>query len=148
MSCPKDFPLEKCYRFDPNMQGDEGDETNAHLLAALGTFNEPFIPVTIRSRYDGYSWAKLPTIGKVEVKAGKELHSEWLWTGKLTCVDELSITVHTSDGKIFSSPVCMAKAPQSPEDRPGWMDDHMLVTAQAQDRLRPFRNLVSPGRLV
>ena len=72
---PKDFPLDKCYRFDPNAPGEDGDETNAHLLAALGTFTEPFVPVDIRSCYDGYSWAKLPTIGKVEVKVGKELHA-------------------------------------------------------------------------
>jgi len=133
---PKDFLLVKCYRFDPNTKGDEADETNAHLLAALGTFNEPFIPVSIRSDYDGYSWAKLPTIGKVEVQSGKELHSEWLWAGKLTCVNELSITIHTSDGKAFSSPVCMANAPQSPDDKPSWADEHILVTAQAQDRLQ------------
>lgn len=134
---PKDFTLEKCYRFDPNTQGDEADETNAHLLAALGTFNEPFIPVSIRSDYDGCSWAKLPTIGKVEVQSDKELHSEWLWSGKLTCVDDLSITIHTGDGKVFSSPVCMAKASHVPEDGPSWMDDHMLVTVQAKKRLNP-----------
>lgn len=134
---PKDFPLGKCYRFDPNASGEEGDDINAHLLAALGKFDEPFIPVSINSSYDGYSWAKLPTIWKVEVKAGKQLQSECLWSGRLTCVDELSITIHTSDGKIFSSPVCMAKEPELPKEGPGWMDDYMLVTAQAQDRLRP-----------
>lgn len=134
---PKELPLQKCYRFDPNASGEEGDEANAHLLAALGKFNKPFIPISINSCYDGYSWAKLPTIGKLEVKAGKELHSEWIWSGKLTCVDELSITLHTSDGNVFSSPACMAKAPLSPEERPHWADDHILVTAQAQDRLRP-----------
>jgi len=133
---PKDFPLEKCYRFHPNESSEEGDEANTHLLAALGKLNEPFIPVTINSCYDGYSWAKLPTIGKVEVKAGKELHSEWLWAGKLTCVYDLSITVHTSDGKVFSSPVCMAKTSQSPKDGPCWADEHILITAQAQDRLQ------------
>lgn len=134
---PKDFPLEKCYRFDPNASGEEGDDINAHLLAALGKFDEPFIPVSINSCYDGYSWAKLPTIGKVEVKASKQLQSECLWSGRLTCVDELSITIHTNDGKVFSSPVCMAKEPELPKEGPGWMDDYMLVTAQAQDRLRP-----------
>jgi len=134
---PKDFPLSKCYRFDQNASGEAGDEANAHLLAALGTFNEPFIPVEINACYDGYSWAELPTIGKVEVKAGKKLHSEYLWSGELSCVNKLSITVHTSDGKVFSSPVCMAKAPQSPNEKRGWADDHILVTAQAQDRLQP-----------
>jgi hypothetical protein len=52
-------------------------------------------------------------------------------------VDDLSITVHTSDGKVFSSSVCMAKAPLSPENKSYWADDHFVVTAQAQDRLRP-----------
>ncbi|MBN2561569.1 MAG: hypothetical protein JXQ75_11625, partial [Phycisphaerae bacterium] len=134
---PKDLPLSKCYRFDVNAPGEEGDDTNAHLLAALGAFSEPFVPVNIRSCYDGYSWAKLPTIGKVEVQIGKELHSEWVWSGKLTCVDALHITVRTSDGKVFASPVCMAKAPQPPEDGPGWADDHVLVTPQAEQRLIP-----------
>lgn len=134
---PKDFTLGKCYRFDINAPGEEGDDTNAHLLAALGSFSEPFVPVNIRSCYDGYSWAKLPTIGKVEVQIGKELHSEWVWSGKLTCVDALHISVRTSDAKVFTSPVCMAKAPQPPEDGPGWSDDHVLVTPQAQQRLVP-----------
>ena len=133
---PKDFPLEKCYRFDPKASGEEGDEANIHLLAALGTFEYPFIPITIDTRYDGYSWANVPTIVKVDVKAGKELHSEWIWSGKLTCVNELSSTAHTSDGKVFSSPVCMAKTSQSPKDGPCWADEHILVTAQAQDHLQ------------
>lgn len=135
VTMPKDFPLAKCYRLDPK-ESEEGDDTNAHLLAALGTFNDPFIPIIIDTAYDGYSWARLPTIVKTEVKVGKMLHSQWLWSGKLTCVDELSITVHTSDGKIFSSSVCMAQEPLSPEDKPCWSDDHILVTAQAQSRLQ------------
>jgi hypothetical protein len=133
---PKDFPLSKCYRFDPHAPGDDCDETNAHLLAALGTFTEPFIPVNIHSCYDGYSWAKLPAIGTVEVKVGKELHSEWLWSGKLTCVDALQITACTSDGKVFASPVCMAKAPRPLKEAPGWADEHVLITPDAQDRLQ------------
>lgn len=134
---PKDFPLEKCYRFDPGPDGDEADETNTHLLAALGTFKEPFIPVTIHNTYDGYSWARLPTIGKVDVEVGRELHSDWLWSGKLTCVDQLRITVHTSDGKVFSSPVCMARTVEETVGKPSWSDDHMLVTVQSQTRLNP-----------
>ena len=134
---PMGFPLAKCYRMDLKVPGEDGDDTNAHLVAALGTFTEPFVPVSIRSCYDGYSWAKLPTIGKVEVKIGKELHSEWLWSGKLICVDALHITVHTSDGKVFSSPVCMAKAPQPPKEAPSWADEHVLITPKAQDHLQP-----------
>ena len=133
---PKDFPLEKCYRFDPEAPGEEGDDINAHLMAALGTFDDPFIPISISSCYDGYSWAKLPTIRKVEVKSGNKLHSEWLWVGRLSCVDDLSITVHTSDGKVFSSSACMGKAPLSPENKSYWADDHFVVTAQARERLQ------------
>ncbi|MCK4661004.1 MAG: hypothetical protein KAV82_15895, partial [Phycisphaerae bacterium] len=133
---PKDFPLAKCYRFDPDYPGGaECDETNVHLLAALGTFKGPFVPVSIHRRYDGYSWAKLPRIGKVEVSVGKELHSGWLWSGTLTCVSSLTITAHASDGRVFSSKVCMAKAPQPPEKAPDWADDHVLVTPEAQECL-------------
>ncbi len=82
---------------------------NVHLLAALGKFGEAFVPVCIHGRYDGYSWAKLPRIGKVEVSVGKELHSGWLLAGTLTCVDSISVTAHASDGRVFSSKVCMAK---------------------------------------
>ncbi|MCK4658685.1 MAG: hypothetical protein KAV82_04110, partial [Phycisphaerae bacterium] len=133
---PKDFPLAKCYRFDPDYPGEaECDETNVHLLAALGTFEEPFVPVNIHRRYDGYSWAKLPRIGKVEVSVGKELHSGWLWSGTLTCVDSITVTAYASDGRVFSSKVCMVKAPQPPDKGPNWADDHVLVTPEAQERL-------------
>ena len=133
---PKDFPLERCYRFDPDFPGGtDSDETNVHLLAALGQFPEPFIPVSIRNEYDGYCWAQLPTIGTVTLTAGKELHSTCVWTGTLTCVDTLAITAQTSNGKVFSSPVCMAKAPP-PEDAKGWCDDEVLVTRVAEERLR------------
>lgn len=134
---PEGFPLENCYRFDPKASGDEGDEANTHLLAALGKLTSPFIPVHISSSYDGYSWAKLPTIGKIEVKAGRELHRESVWSGELTCVEELIITVHTSDGKIFSSPVCMAMEQEPQEEGSICKDTNMLVTTQAQECLCP-----------
>ena len=134
---PEGFPLARCYRFDPDFpDGTDVDEANAHLLAALGQFAAPFVPVNIRKEYDGYTWAALPTIGKVTVTAGKELHSACVWTGTLTCVARLAITAHTSDGKVFSSLVCMAKAPP-PEDVNGWCDDEVLVTRAAEERLRP-----------
>ncbi len=133
---PEGFPLTSCYRFDPNdPEGAETEEANAHLLAALGEFDEPFVPVDIRPRYDGYSWAKLPTISRVEVRAGKQLHSTAVWSGTLTCMDSLVITVPTSDGKVFSSPVCMALAPR-PGEAPSWADDKVLVTPMAEQRLR------------
>ena len=38
---PEDFPLAKCYRFDPKFKdGEENDEANVHLLAALGKFEK------------------------------------------------------------------------------------------------------------
>ncbi len=133
---PKDFPLSQCYRLDPALENsDEAEVTNAHLLAALGTFNEPFVPVEIRRDYDGYSWAKLPTITKVELTAGKELHSDWVWSGKLACVDLLKITAQTSDGKTLSSPVCMARSPAPPAEGPTWAEDLILVTPKAQQQL-------------
>ena len=133
---PKEVALGKCYRFDPNYKGgEENDEANVHLLAALGKFDEPFVPVSILGRYDGYSWAKLPTIDRVEVAMGRKLHSGWLWSGTLTCVDSITVTAHASDGRAFSSKVCMAMAPAPPEKAPSWADDHVLVTPEAQERL-------------
>jgi hypothetical protein len=133
---PKDFALNKCYRFDPNEKGGiENDEANVHLLAALGKFDDPFVPVSIPDRYNGYSWAKLPTIGKLEVSMDKELHSEWMWSGTLTCVESITITACASDGRVFSSKVCMAMAPAPPEKAPTWADDHLLLTPEAQERL-------------
>lgn len=137
VTMPKDFPLARCYRFDPGFPGGtDVDETNAHLMAALGRFPEPFVPVSVRSEYDGYSWASLPKLGKVTVTAGKQLHSTCVWTGTFTCVDGLTIAAHASDGKVFSSLVCMAKAPP-PEDAKGWCDDEVLVTREAEERLSP-----------
>ena len=135
VAMPKDFPLAQCYRFDPDYpDGAEGDEANVHLLAALGTFSEPFVPVEIHKKYDGYSWAKLPTIGKVELKVGKEVQSRCLWSGTLTCVESIKITAHASNGMVFSSAVCMAMA-EPPVKTPAWADDHVLVTPTAQERL-------------
>lgn len=137
VAMPESFPLKRCYRFDPDYPGGtDTDEANVHLLAALGQCVQPFVPVNIRKEYDGYSWTKLPTIGKVNVTVGKSRHTAGVWSGTLTCVDELAITVATSDGREFSSPVCMAKAPP-PEDAAQWVDDHVLVTSAAQERLCP-----------
>jgi hypothetical protein len=112
---PKDHPLSKCYRLNHNRPDSEDtDEANAHLLAALGSSqggSAQFVPVDIRGEYDGYGWASLPTVEKVEIDAGKVLLEDWVWSGRLICVDSLAITVQTSDGKTFSSPVCMAVKP-------------------------------------
>ena len=133
---PKDFPLAKCYRVDPNVKdGDESDEANVHLLAALGTFESPFVPVNIYPRYDGYSWAKLPTIGKVEVSVGETLYKSYMWSGELACVSSLTITAHASDGRVLSSPVCMAMALAPPEQASTWVADQVLVTPEAERRV-------------
>ncbi|MGD2111183.1 MAG: hypothetical protein PVI86_17535, partial [Phycisphaerae bacterium] len=136
VSIPKDFPLAKCYRFDHDQpDGHDGDEANVHLLAALGKFDTPFIPLEIRKCYDGYSWAKLPIVTRIEVSVGKEIHQEWLWGGTLTCVDSLAIKAHTSDGRVFTSHVCLAVSPEPPRGSAAWATDHVLVTPAAQERL-------------
>ena len=133
---PKGFPLEKCYRLAPDPEaGDENDHANAHLLAALGKFEEPFVPVTIYPRYEGYSWAKLQTITKVEVSFGKKLYEDWLWSGTLTCVESITITARTTDGKVFTWSVCLAISPEKDEKQ--CMEDGVLVTAEAEERLCP-----------
>jgi len=134
VDAPKDFPLGNCYRFDwDQKKWDDNDHTNVHLLAALGKLGTPFVPVDIRPIYNGYSWAKLPTVDAVEVKIGKVLHEDWLWSGTLACVDSISITARTSDGRTFESPVCMAVFP--PDDKHQWADATVYVTPQARDHL-------------
>ena len=131
---PSDFPLEKCYRFDENCHGCETDEANAHLLAAMGRFEEPFVPVTIARCYGGYSWAKLPVIGKVEVTAGKELGSEGICNEILVAVDSLQITAHTSDKKVFKSDVLMAVL-EEPREKRSWCCMNVYVTLEARNQL-------------
>ncbi len=132
---PDDLPLSKCYRLSKDCEdGCETDEANVHLLAATGKFKEPFVPVTISRCYDGYSWANLPTIGKVEVAAGKELGSEGIWNETLVAVDSLQITVHTSDKKIFKSDVLMAVLEQPTEKR-SWCCMNVYVTLEARSQL-------------
>lgn len=40
---------------------------------------------------------------KVEVKVGKELGRNWLWSQVLVAVESIKITAHTSDGKVFGA---------------------------------------------
>jgi hypothetical protein len=133
---PDAVPLASCYRLNPKLIGkDDKSDVNAHLLAALGSFKEPFVPVRISTEYDGYGWSKLPTIDKAEVQIGKQLLESLVWSGMLVCVDAITVTAHTSDGKVFSSPVCMAVLP--PETgHAAWMNpDRVCVTPQARKRL-------------
>jgi hypothetical protein len=131
---PKDFPLAKCYRFDENFRGRETDEANAHLLAAMGKIKEPFVPVTISSSFDGYGWADLPTIGKVEATVGKELGRQGIWNETLVAVESLKIAVHTSDKKVFTSDVCMAVLEEPVKTRT-WSDTNVYVTLESRSSL-------------
>jgi hypothetical protein len=134
VEAPKDFPLSKCYRFDPDAKKwDEYDETNVHLLAALGTFETPLAPVSIRPAYNGYSWADLPTVVDVKKKARKVIHEDYLWGGTLACVESITITAQTSDGRTFCSPVCMAVIPK--KGKQAWADATVYVTPDARERL-------------
>jgi len=136
---PADWPLAKCYRVtDECLQEPEHNEANIHLLSALGTFDSPFVMVDISSAYDGYSWAQLPAVERVEVAVGKELVHEYLWCERTVAVESLQITAHTSDGKIFSSPVTMAirESPEE-ENRTNWSSIDVLVTPAAQEQLVP-----------
>jgi hypothetical protein len=135
LEMPVDFPLAHCYRLDEGFADrSNSDETNVHLLATLGKFDEPFIPVYISCEYDGYSWANLPTIGKVTVTAGPTLHSGYVGSGLLMCVESLTISVDTSDGKVYSSPVCIM-AEQLPPDPGFHSDEALLVTREAETQL-------------
>jgi len=132
---PNDFPLKKCCRLSKDCQDAcETDEANVHLLAATGKFKEPFVPVSISPSYDGYRWADLPAIDKIEVAVGKELGSECVWNERLVAVDSLQITAHTSDNKVFKSDVLMAVLEQQRDER-SWFCMNVYVTLEARNQL-------------
>jgi len=134
---PQDFPLAKCYRLSKACRdADECNEANAHLLSALGTFKQPFVVVDITSDYEGYSWAKLPTVDRIQLKVGKELHREYLWCEALAAVESLEITAHTSDGKTFSSVVPLAvRFDERKMGSSRWVGTDVLVTLAAREEL-------------
>ncbi len=136
---PADFPLAQCYRLSKAcLDADEPSEANAHLLSALGKFESPFVVVEISSHYDGYSWAKLPTVERIEVKPGQDLRSQYLWCEMLVAVESLQITAHTSDGKTLTAEVPMAIDEHSrPEGRTTWIGTDVLVTLAARRELEP-----------
>ncbi len=136
---PKDFPLAKCYRMDQrDNDADELDDANAHLLSARGQFEQPFVVVEISSYYDGYSWARLPTVERIEVKAGREIRSQYLWCERLIAVESLQITAHISDGQTFTSEVPLAvNEPPHHEGTCRWVGTDVLVTRAAQRELEP-----------
>jgi hypothetical protein len=133
---PNGIELKDCYLcFDEDCKENKA-EVNAHLLAALGKFEDrSFVPVTINNGYMGYSWAKLPKVTRVEVKTGKELLRENILSGELACFDKLSITVHTSDGREFASDVCMAVKEIPKRNKYQWYDDLVCVTKEARETL-------------
>jgi hypothetical protein len=132
----KDFRLSQGYLFSEKCLKEEYAMTNAHLLAALGAFeNNPFVPVSIESGYMGYSWTNLPKITKVELKAGKEKLSNSIQSGNLVCVESLTITVQTSDGKTFSSSVSMAVSCEKPKGKYNWTTEIVYVTREAKEQL-------------
>ena len=136
VSKPEAMPLASCYRLNPALIGKNGEsDANVHLLAALGSFKSPFVPVKIATEYDGYSWAKLATIDKVEVQLGKKLQESLVWWETLICVETITITASASDGKVFSSPVCMAVLPPESGHAGRMSPGGVLVTPQAQKRL-------------
>jgi hypothetical protein len=98
---PEGFPLERCYRFRSRtaLAAPTRTKRTSTCWRRSGSLLDPLIPVSIRKEYDGFSWTKLPTIGKVSVTVGKTRHTAGVWSGTLTCVDELAITVATSDGR-------------------------------------------------
>ena len=134
---PEDLPLAKCYRFAAEDDDADTDETNTHILAALGTFEAPFVPVSIRECYDGYDWADLETVTAVEVETGNILHESHVWLGDLVCVDSITITVHTSNGRTWRSPVCMAVQPSREQNAAVCWDDEVFVTPEAEWKLSP-----------
>ena len=136
---PVDFPLAKRYRLSPACrEAGEHNEANVHLLSALGVFESPFVVLEISSSYDGYSWAKLPVVDRIEVLVGKELARQCYCCETLVAVENLEITAYTSDGRIFRSAVPMAVRQQPrTEDRYRWTTVDVLVTRAAREELEP-----------
>jgi hypothetical protein len=110
---------------------------NTHLLAALGDLPRRFVPVWIEDKYDGYSWAKLPTVEDVRVKEGKNLYRASV-RGHiyLECVDSLVITVQTSDDRKLSGNVCLAAGVPITWSGGGGTQT-IYVTPEAHTRLVP-----------
>ena len=63
------------------------------------------------------------------------LQEDSVWSGYLVCVESLTISVKTSDGRKWSSPVCMAVRPARGKDKGCWWNEEVLVTPEAQSRL-------------
>lgn len=136
---PEDWPLAQCYRLSPACRKEnDQNEANIHLLSALGVFESPFVVVEISPDYDGYRWAQLPVVDRVEVLVGKELARQGLCSETLVAVESLEITAYTSEGRIFSSAVPMAvRELLQQESRQRWTTIDVLVTLAARAALAP-----------
>jgi hypothetical protein len=132
---PKDLPLSRCYQMKEDANDIERE--NAHILAAAGVFpeNTHFIPVEIRSLYEGYSWAKLPVIEVVKVTVGKELGSSWIWGSDVEAYDTLEISVLTSDGKRYESKVPIAIVERKHNQHASWIEKTICLTQAARKEL-------------
>jgi len=136
VTMPEGLPLARCYRLSRALlDSDSHHAANAHLLGALGKQNDPFVPVRISECYDGYNWAKLPTIERVGVVVGRSLGASILGQGRLECFETVEVACHTSDGRVWSSPVCMAMLPLWKAKADWWKMPHVAVTREARKRL-------------
>jgi len=133
---PEGFELSDGYVCFVKDLDDETGEVNAHVLAALGTFqSKAFVPVRILSGYQGYSWAKLPKVISVTMSKGKERIRRSVVSYDLVCVESLSIEVKTSDGNTFASDVPMAVAVEPPAGEYRWHNEAVYVTEAARKEL-------------
>ena len=133
---PENFPIKRCYT--PNYEKlHEQDTTNIHILAALGKFKAPFVPVKIDRDYQQYNWAKIPTIDKVEVTLGRKLGESTFCCQTLVAASSINITAHASDGHIYSCDVPMAVLACDEEDKSPWSDIDVYVTTDARRQLDP-----------
>lgn len=108
---PDGFTLDHAYRYDESdKENGLNERVNIELLAALGSFSkdQPFIPITIDSAEEAAA-SGLPTIERVEIEVGKTLFpKQSCWVGEITYIESIVVTAHTSDGKVFSSPIDVA----------------------------------------
>jgi len=136
VTMPKGFELKDCYLCFNDELDDEQAETNAHLLSALGKFKDsPFVPVRIDNGYMGYNWSKLAKVTKVEVKTGKERLRHGICCEEIACFDNVSITVHVSDGRVFGSEVSMAVMALPQKGKYAWHTNLVCVTEKARCEL-------------
>jgi hypothetical protein len=67
--------------------------------------------------------------------AGRVLHQDTIWCGRVICVESLNVTACASDGRTWASPVCMATRPVQGDSKTIWWNHEVLVTPEARDRL-------------